>query len=226
MIIDNSYFVNEIFIPHAKPSITDNVIDISNDVISFINLYSQDCLVKCLGYGLFKAFEAELDPAEVNGLKSTANAKWDKLLNGTEYIGKHGKKVYWPGIREKIGDKYCLSFIADYVYYKYEEAFDSSRVGVGNVQELAENAEIVSKTPKVVFAWRRFFSKVVGDYNAPIIYEGEAYSYKYGIGVDWYGKTQQLKSLYQFITDTNNDTPGTYPEFEPYMFVNKNQFNF
>lgn len=226
MVINNAYFVNEIFIPHAKPSITDNVLDISASMTDFIEQYSKDCLVKCFGYSLFKEFESKLDATKDNGLIDGAEDKWNDLLNGKEYLDKNGKKVYWPGIREKLGSEYKVSFIADYVYYNYEWSEDSSRVGVGNVQELSENAEVVSKTPKVIFAWRRFFSKVVGDYPIPSIHIKSASSYCLGVGVDWYGSSQRLKSLYQFIADSNALDPETYKDFEPYPFKNKNQFGF
>lgn len=226
MIVDNSYFINEIFIPHAKPSITDNVLDIDAELVSFIEVYSSDCLVKCLGYSLFKEFENNLDSTAANGLKSGAEEKWNELLNGKEYLDKYNKKVYWPGIREKVGAEYKMSFIADYVYYMFEESNDSSRAGVGNVKEQSENAQIVSKTPKVIFAWRRFFEKVVGKEILPVTYCGGAYSYESGIGVDWYGISQHKKSLYQFIMDSNANDPDTYKDFSPYPFKNKNQFGF
>ena len=41
MIIDNTYFVNEIFIPHAKPSVTDSVTGVAEAMISYIDMYEK-----------------------------------------------------------------------------------------------------------------------------------------------------------------------------------------
>ena len=43
MIIDNTYFIDEIYISHAKPSITDDVTQVENDIMNFIDEYSRDC---------------------------------------------------------------------------------------------------------------------------------------------------------------------------------------
>src|SRR6187402_1476484 len=114
MIIDNGYFIDEIFIPHAKPSITDDVTAIGADISSFIDVYSKEALQKCLGYVLFKEFSAQLSSATANGLIAGADVKWDRLLNGTEYVDPSGKTVYWKGIRFKSAGVYNKSFLADY----------------------------------------------------------------------------------------------------------------
>jgi len=38
-IINNTYFTNELYIPHAKPSITDKVKAVSLNINSFISKY-------------------------------------------------------------------------------------------------------------------------------------------------------------------------------------------
>lgn len=224
MIIDNSYFINEIFIPHAKPSITDDVTSVAEDIASFIDIYSEEALKLCLGYALFKEFVAELDPAEANGLKPTAAQKWDDLLNGKEYTTQDGLLVKWEGIRRKSGDTYNKSFLADYVYYYYEQSSDDDVTGVGNVKQQAKNAVVVSKTPKVIFAWRRFFKSVQGSQSFPAIYTFSSPALGIsGIGIDWLAQDEEI-SLYRFINDTNLETPDTYKDFRPYSFTNANQF--
>jgi hypothetical protein len=224
MIIDNSYFIDEIFIPHAKPGITDEVTAIGADITSFIDTYSREALVKCLGYALFKEFSAELDATQPNGLKVTAAAKWDKLLNGTEYTDQNGKLVEWQGIRYKSKGAYNKSFLADYTYYFYEKSSDDDRTGVGNVKQVAKNAVIVGKTPKVIAAWRRFFKYVQGEaYNPVVIVKRYDCIGLGGIGIDWYGQGEFV-SLYKFILDANKTDPTTYKDFNPYIFKNENQF--
>jgi len=225
MIIDNAYFIDEIFIPHAKPSVTDSVTDVSQDIVSFIEVYSQEALLKCLGYALFKEFSANLDATKPNGLITSADAKWDRLLNGTEYVDPSGKTVYWKGIRFKSAGTYNKSFLADYTYYFYEKSDDEDRVGVGNVKQQSKNAVVVSKTPKVVAAWRRFVKAVQGESVQPgITYKGyQRYHGGISVGIDYYGQNQEV-SLYKFIKDTNATTANTYQSFDPHYFRTINQF--
>lgn len=224
MIIDNTYFVDEIFLPHAKPSVTDDITAVSNDITSFINTYSEECLNKCLGFALFKEFSSQLDKEQTNGLKTTADDKWNKLLNGTEYTLSDGELVHWKGIRSKTGDTYNKSFLADYVYYFYEKNDDDDRVGIGNVKQVGKNAVSVSKTPKVISAWRRFFNAVQGGSVFPSIYTMQSNRGVCGLGIDWMQQNQEI-TLYKFITDTNETTPGTYDKFKPFAFTNANQFD-
>lgn len=218
MIIDNSYFIDEIFIPHAKPGITDDVTAVSQDIASFIDAYSRESLIKCLGFPLFKEFSEELDITKPNGLKDTALPKWDELLNGVEYTDASGNLTEWKGIRFKTGTVYNKSFIADYVYYFYEKNEDDDRVGIGNVKQAGKNATLVSKTPKVIAAWRRFFKAVQGGSEFPAIV-----TRSFGFGIDWFGQNEQT-TLYKFIKDKNNEDPNTYKDFRPYSFTNANQF--
>jgi len=218
MILNNSYFVNEIFIPHAKPSVTDNVTAISADLLYFIQEYETECLFKSLGFSLYKEFLSNLDETKPSYIKDGADEKWNKLLNGTEYVDSSGKPCIWKGIRRKTGETYNKSFLADYVYYHYEKSADDDRVGVGNVKQNAENAEIVNKAPKVVAAWRRFFKLVQGG-----CYEHTFISNNFGEGVDWIGSGEE-KSLYDFIYDMNLLDNTNYQNFNPYMFTNINQF--
>lgn len=225
MIINNGYFIDEIFIPHAKPSITDDVTAIDASLTNFIDTYSREALIKCLGYALFKEFSAQLDPNAPNGLIGGAAAKWDELLNGKEYTDANGKLVYWKGIRQKTAGTYNKSFLADYTYYFYEKSEDDDRTGVGNVKQQAKNADVVSKTPKVIAAWRRFVKDVQGENRIPGVivktYKDNGYC---GVGVDWYGQANQEVSLYQFINHSNTVDPLTYKDFTPFYFTNANQF--
>jgi hypothetical protein len=224
MIIDNTYFKGEIYIPHAKPGITDNVTEIENDILFFIDDYSRQCLVESLGYKLFKEFSAELDSNEANGLKPAADQKWDDLLNGKEYTDTNGVLRNWRGIRyENIKDGgYDRSFLANYVYYFYEKDQNSTRADVGDVKESAKNAMVVSRIPKVNRAWRQFVEQVQGKRVIPTIVTKD-YGYSSMTGIDWYGADGQEVSMYRFIRDTNLETPDTYEDFLPKKWIQTNE---
>lgn len=220
MVIDNTYFIDEIFIPHAKPSVTDSVVGVQNSILSFIGTYASECLVKCFGYKMFKEFSEELDSTKENFLKDAADVKWDRLLNGYEYTDAKGELSYWKGIRWKsmLDKPYNKSFLADYVYYYYERSEDDDRAGVGNVKQESKNSTIQPKAPKVIYAWRRFFAAVQGFDAEPVFI-----SNSFGVGVDWLSCSQE-KTLYQFIMDMNELDSTNFPYFKPFMFKNKNRY--
>ena len=121
MIIDNTYFKGEIYIPYAKPSVNGIADGVSEDVFTFINEYEQEALMNCLGYRLYKEFSEQIDSTQENLLKANADSKWDLLLNGGEYTDPKGDLVYWAGIRYKNpGSQTYSSFLAYYVYFFYE----------------------------------------------------------------------------------------------------------
>ena len=222
MITNNTYFTNQLYIPHAKPSITSDVTTVSAELNAFIEKYERECLIKCLGFQLFKEFEAQLDSGETNGLKGGADTKWDDLLNGKEYTDPQGKLVNWRGIRFKnaTGDTAPnRSFLANYVYYHYEENHDIFRVGVGNVKPKAKNAETASAAPKVIRAWREMVEMIQGREVS-----GRLLIKNFGFGVDYYNINQEV-TLYKFINDMNDDTPDTYSDFLPGFWDGmRNQF--
>ena len=218
LIIDNSYFINDIYIPHAKPSITDSVTGVGTEIVSFIDEYERECLIKTLGYQLFKEFETKLDRNSINGLVNNADVKWDYLLNGREYTKSNGDLAYWQGLRCKTNQAYNKSLLAQYVYFFYEKSDDDSRVGVGNVKEKAANADTVSKTPKVIAAWRKFCKSVQGSCSKPAVYIKHN-----GVGVDWYDSSGE-SSMYEFIAESNLVDETTYPNWKPTYFENANQF--
>ena len=79
MIIDNTYFKGDIYIPNAKPGITSNVTEVDGEVKDFIYEYAEECLFDCLG-PLFIEFKTKLDSSKENGLIENAEEKWDHLL--------------------------------------------------------------------------------------------------------------------------------------------------
>lgn len=223
-IINNTYFKNDIYIPKAKPSITDDVTALPADIVAFINEYERDCLIKCLGLSLYLKLEAEFDFTQANLLKVTADSKWNELLNGKElYINSNGLEVNWRGIRYKSvpSSNYDKSLLAYYIYFFYEEDNYSTVGSTGHQVNDAKNATTVSSRPKAVKAWRKFYEMVVGVYSKPKIYEG-----LFGYGIDYSNQNSNSEvSLYTFIEDMNKLDSDTYENFSPFKWKNANQLD-
>lgn len=222
MIIDNTYFKGELYIPHAKPGITDDVTEVDGAVTDFIEEYVAECLLKCLGYDLYREFSLVLDKAKSNGLVDGSPIKWDQLLNGHVYTDPNSSKtIAWRGIRyEAIPDGgYNKSFLANYVYYFYEKDDYITRSDAGHQILNAANAENVLPTAKVTRAWNKMVDMIQGANNNPL------YGYKNGMPwVDHFNQNNQEVSLSKFIKDSNAILDETYANYTPQVFSKLNAF--
>lgn len=212
MIISRSFFKGIIHIQNAqKKAPNSSLLGAGNELDLFIEEFERDVLTKCLGYPLFSSFETELDADQPNGLKDTADDKWDDLLNGKEYTIS-GTPVIWKGLKFKEGSLE-RSLIAYYVFYQHLDNDQSS-----TTQVQVKNAIAVSPVPKAVKSWRKFYELTVGAFGNPTTF-GDSY----GSCVDWLGDNG-VRSLYQFIQDMNNIDKNTYQNWKPKAWLNKNQF--
>lgn len=220
MVINNTYFKSEIYLPHAKPGITDNVTSVDAEIIDFIYDYSRECLLYSLGPSLFLLFETELDPTQPNGLKTTSDIKWDRLLNGYNYIDSSGNQQIFRGIRFKNNPagEYNKSFLANYVYFFYQSDSYVQTTGTGDVSPKVKSGEVINPSSKVIKAWNKFVDLVQGSEIKPKYYNTEK-----GFGVDYY-KGNNETSMYKFIKDMNELDETTYPGFKPKTFVKLNQY--
>lgn len=222
MIITNAYFINEYYVPHAKPGLNDEITGVESSVSSFIDKYSRECLMKSLGYKLFYEFSQELDPTQPNGLKAGANQKWDDLLNGKEYVDTNGDTKFWRGIRFKSSPldtaTYDSSFLVGYVYFYFQKNGFDTTTNVGPVREQAQNADHSSPAPKIVNAWNNFVELVQGSIRNPNIWQ----AWNGTLAVDYYGNGFDI-NLYQFINDTNALVSDTYEGFDPFCWTKMNQ---
>jgi hypothetical protein len=218
MIIDNSYFKGEIYLPFSAPSVSDETKKVEGDVIEFINDYAREVLLKSLGTTLFIEFEAQLDSEEENGLIDGADSKWDDLLNGVAYTNPEGDDVIWRGIRfkSKSTGVYNRSFIANYVYFYYESDAFITRSSIGNQIQMGKNAETIIPNQKVVKSWNKFVELVQGCEVKPSIVRG--------IGIDYFNAGGSDVSLYKFINDSNTLAEDTYEGFNPKTWGAINQF--
>lgn len=228
MIITGTYFKGDIYLPHAKTSLSDGVKDVEGKVNSFIDEYEQDCLLKCLGR-MYNEFASNLDANEPTFIKSGSDVKWDYLLNGHTYTNPSGDTVTWKGIRQKskslgvteLGE-YDKSFLANYVYFFYESNSHITRGNAGNAKLKSANAESVSPNNKAVKAWRKFITDVQGDNSkSPFFVKSGIFG---GLGADYAMLGNNEVTLYQFINDSNELVADTYENFEPKEWGNINQF--
>lgn len=214
MIITTAYFKGSIHIDNATDvAPNSDLLGNTTELNEFIQEFVPECLIMVLGYSLFNELQNELDPQQANGLKDTAHQKWNDLLNGKEYQ-IDGVTVKWNGlIYSQANIK--RSLLADYVYFKYMENEKASMQ-----ENEVNNAIVTSAFPKVVKAWRRFHSLVIGSFNSPTRIHS-----KHGYGIDWLNTNNGLRSLYQFIQDVNNIDPTTYENWTPTSFENLNNFD-
>lgn len=220
MIIDNTYFKNEIYIPQAKPSMTSSVTSVAAEISEFIAEYVEEALIECLGSKLAYEFISNLDSTKDNGLKDSADAKWNTLLNGEDYIDSEGESKKWKGIRYKSieANPYNKSLLAYYVYYFFERDFDITRSNIGNQQEEGEGGRRVSADVKTVKAFNKFIDLVQGKELKPVVIQKS-----YGHGIDYYNGGQKI-NMYQYIQDKNALVEDTYEDFNPKVWRRINQF--
>lgn len=212
-VINEGYFIGEIYIPHAQPGVTDNAVQIQGQLKGFIGQYSYECLVKILGRRLAEAFILQLDSSRATGLKDLADAKWGYLLNGHSYEYE-GKTHYWRGLRAKMSpsdSNYTLSPLAYYTYFFYESNDWITRSDIGHQVEVAKNAERVVPSHKVAKAWNKFVGWVQGESEL----EQRLIVREFGLGIDWFGSGEADVTLYQFIKEQNLLVEDTYPDFNP-----------
>lgn len=227
-----TYFKNDIYLPHAKVSVTDSVKGVESKIDDYIDEYEQDCLFKCFGSRLYTEFIATLDSSVPTFIKAGSDAKWGYLLNGLSYTNPNGDAVIWKGIRQKTislgvtedADSYDKSFLADYIYFHYESNSYITRANAGSVKSKSANAVTVAPTQKVVKAWRKFVRLVQGSLNNNPYFYKESVVGLGGLGVDYYQGNGTEVSLYQFIADQNDLVEDTYADFEPKLWGDINQF--
>lgn len=126
MIINSTYFINEIFIAGQANSV--DVDSSRSKLLGFISKYEPKFLTELLGQDLYSDLTAGL-------LEGPIPQKWTDLKNAL------------------ANDATKESPIANYVYYWYLRNASSTTVEVGESMQLTENANRVSSIDKQVRAW-------------------------------------------------------------------------
>ena len=229
-IVKNNFFKNELYIAHATPTVSDGVKDVDGKLKAFIDNYEIEALVKCLGIVLATEFFENLNENNEDMIKDNADVKWGYLLNGHTYTNADGDTKIWRGIRYssqslggKKSDDYDKSFLANYIYYFYQQNKHIVISDAGAVVPESANSERVIPSIKVVKAWNDFVREVQGDCEKHRhFFKGGRFG---GYGVDYYnGSDNGWVSLYQFIEEMNALDPDTYSGFSPYKWFEINEF--
>jgi len=138
MILDNSYFKGEIFIPNLSGANAVNTA-ISNEMEAFIEEYETDYLELMFGETMAVAIEA----ANTAGVTSI----YDDVL---EYLTAqtHG------------------SPLANYVYFQFQRNNLTKTSGMGEIQMTSENANAKNSIHKLKRAWNKMvdMSQTLFDY--------------------------------------------------------------
>jgi hypothetical protein len=137
-IVNTSFFVRDIVIPNLTYSADQDRIN------SFISKYEPECLLKILGYPLFKVFGTE------------SSQRMTDLLSGAEYTDGEGNLRKWQGLVHDTD----ISLIANYVYFFYQKKQASQSMGVGTVLPKPEAGTAFSPANLMVDAWNFFSSEV------------------------------------------------------------------
>lgn len=213
MIIDTSYFIGEIYLPQVGGSASEFVNN-NNSIQWYIDKYECEILYKGLGKQLADEFLSNIEPT--GGLIPSADAKWDRLLNGFSYV-KNDITYYWKGLINVKGS-YKSSLMAYYIYYKYIESglFQNSTLGI--VKAVSENSNSVSANTVLTKSWNDMLDWYGGEcYNnsvAPQYIKGIAF-YDYFNGKD---NTKEV-SLFTFLTDHSIDYENWF--FTPLERINR-----
>ena len=137
-IINQSFFVRDIVVPNS------NTTPIVERLNLFISKYEKECLLKILGYPLYKVFETE------------SSQRMTDLLYGSEYTDVNGDLQLYQGLVHDEND----SLIANYIYYFFQQNSATVSTGISTVKMNAEAGTSVSPEEKMVFAWNYFSSEV------------------------------------------------------------------
>lgn len=142
-IINSSFFVRDITLPNITSSSIGGQA-ISERVQSFIDKYEPDCLLKILGYPLYKVFGTE------------SSTRMTNLLSGAEYTDACNQLAKWQGLKHDTD----ISLIANYVYYKIQEWSATQSGGTNTNVPKGMIAIAVSPKDKMSDAWNFFSSEV------------------------------------------------------------------
>lgn len=202
MIIDGSYFVNDIYLPQVGRDAS-TVANNRENLDGFIYDREPEILEMGLGSSLYNEFNGQFTDAEK--LREDADQKWKDLLNGKQYV--NGNIEYnWRGlIYERAGRP--MSLIAYYVYYWYVKDGVTHTSNLGVVKPEAKNARPADPTHKLTDAWRKFHAMYGG-------YDGfRNYFRGYVKGVwyeDYFTGTNNTRdvSLYEFLSHNQDAYPN------------------
>lgn len=142
-------------------NLTSAEVNVDVQLMIQIQKYETECLRMMLGDVLYADFMSnlELDSDGFWKLKSSANEKWEWLLNGYSY--QNGDcDITWRGLVitvATIQDKEVIeTMMASYVFYKYSLNTRTLNTGTGEGKLTADNTTQERSSNKRVDAWNEF----------------------------------------------------------------------
>lgn len=223
MFTNNKFYIGDYFIPQAKPSISDEALGVNNEFKIIVERSEETCLINCFGNSLYRELISNIDLGQETLIKVGSDDKWNKLVNGEEFI-KQGetKKSYWTGLRYKSplsSVELNASLLTGYVYYMYNQNQFTTSTSTGEKRINSANASNTVPTAKVVKAWNSFVDQVQGKKIQKEIVEN------YGlIGFDYFKGDYNI-SLYDYINYKNKINNETFLDFTPKEWHRINSFN-
>jgi len=145
-IINQTYFTGDLTIAGLdRPAVVERL-------TLFIEKYENEFLRNVFGYQLYKALKDQW--ADYPAI----DQRWKDLFDGKEYEYS-GRPAQYRGLVFENTDGFSsgtgqiMSPIANYVYWHWMKDQTSQTVGLGQVKNKSENAEVVSPATKQVRAW-------------------------------------------------------------------------
>jgi len=134
-IVNLSFFVGDINIPNTgQPAV-------GTRVTEYINKYEPECLLKLLGYPLYKVFGSE------------TSQRMADLLDGVEYVDYEGYTQYWKGLKHDT----TQSLIAYYIFYHWLKDTHTQVIGMGTTSvNKGDGSVVVIPMERMVSTWNSF----------------------------------------------------------------------
>jgi len=150
-----------------------DALDNNFELLIHIQKYEQESLRLLLGDSLYEEFisNLELDSDGFYKVKSTADQKWNWLLNGTSYIAtalgsgcncgcQNNENHYWGGLVKKVATiqnkDVFETLMAYYIFYNWSLNYRTSNLGIGEGRSNSKSATQESSKNKRVDAWNEF----------------------------------------------------------------------
>jgi len=193
-LINSSYFQKgDLYIPNNTDiNVGDVGITNQTDLDFYIVEYERELLLNALGIVLYEEYLVALQ--NLNKVPK----RWTDLIDGVTYTNPSSVVKRWEGLRGANKQ----SLVASFVYTKYLRNYNETFATTGVVRNDSKNATNYDATPKYIKAYNKFLRQYQAD-NLP---NPITYVNRFGTnGLDWYGSEDTTVSLYQFLTDSNNE---------------------
>lgn len=204
-IIDKTYLAREpLYVPDGTTlnvAADGDPVDNQVDVVHFIEMYERELMVSAIGRTLYDEIIAII---EADTLDDGGNEKYKALVDGLTYT-RNGKDYVFEGLRGYEKN----SLIAYYVYAQYLRAMEDRLTTLGTAKPLAKNSEATTPTKKFVRAWQTFLTMYqTTDVTVPVV-SVNAFGTQ---GIDYRARTNQQRSLYQFLDDMTEVNAAWFPD--------------